>query len=96
MPLGSSSSPYDQSLVDAFRQGLREAGVVGQRDVVPDVVWIGSEPDSHQAVDDLIGRGVRMLIPRGSSASAAGARLAVMSYISVTCWRTENKRLRPR
>ena len=28
LPLGSASNAYDQSLVDAFRQGLREAGFV--------------------------------------------------------------------
>src|SRR5215831_16012301 len=34
LPLGSPSNTYDRSLVDAFRQGLREAGVVEGRDVV--------------------------------------------------------------
>ena len=80
MPLGSSSSPYDQSLVDAFRQGLREAGVVGQRDVVLDVVWIGSAPDTYQAVDDLIDRGVRMLISCGSSGSGAAAESGSLGH----------------
>ena len=37
LPLGSPSNPYDRGLVDAFRQGLREVGVVENRDVVLDV-----------------------------------------------------------
>jgi len=28
LPLGSSSNPYDMSLVEAFRQGLREQGYI--------------------------------------------------------------------
>jgi len=74
LPLGSSSNAYDRSLVEAFRQGLREVGVVEGRDVVLDVVWISSEPDASQAVDGLIQRGARLLIPAGSTASAAVKR----------------------
>ena len=39
LPLGSSSSPYDRSLVEAFRQGLRQVGLVENRDILLDVVW---------------------------------------------------------
>ena len=74
LPLGAPSSPYDQSLVDAFRQGLREAGVVENRDVLLEVVWIGSEPDTSREVSELIQRGTRLLIPCGSSAAAAAMR----------------------
>src|SRR4029453_1551133 len=28
LPVGTASNPYDRSLVDAFRQGLREVGVI--------------------------------------------------------------------
>ena len=74
MPLGSPSSPYDQSLVTAFRQGLQDIGVIEDRHVVLDVVWINSEPEAYQAVDDLIERKAQLLIPCGSSASAAAKR----------------------
>jgi putative tryptophan/tyrosine transport system substrate-binding protein len=74
MPLGSPSSGYDQSLVDAFRQGLREAGVVENRHVVLDVVWISSDPDTFQAVSDLMERGAKLLVPCGSNASVAAMR----------------------
>jgi len=74
LPLGSPSNAYDRSLVDAFRQGLREVGVVEGRDVVLDVVWISSEPDASQAVRGLIQRGTRLLIPAGSTASVAVKR----------------------
>jgi putative ABC transport system substrate-binding protein len=53
---------------------LREAGVVENRDVLLEVVWIGSEPDTSQEVSDLIQRGTKLLIPCGSSAAAAAMR----------------------
>jgi putative ABC transport system substrate-binding protein len=72
LPLGSPSSAYDQSLVNAFRQGLQRAGLVEDRDIVLDVVWVGDDPD--QAVRELIERGVDLLVPCGSSASVAAKR----------------------
>ena len=33
LPFGSPSNDYDRSLVEAFRFGLREVGVVEDRDV---------------------------------------------------------------
>ncbi len=33
LPLGSSSNTYDQSLVEAFREALRVAGLVENKDV---------------------------------------------------------------
>ena len=74
LPLGSPSNTYDRSLVEAFRQGLREVGVIESRDVVLDVVWISSEPDASQAVSGLIQRGAKLLIPAGSTASVAVKR----------------------
>jgi len=71
LPLGSSSNTYDRSLVDAFRQGLGDAGVLENRDVVLDVVWISREADASQAVDGLIQRGAKLLISAGSTASVA-------------------------
>ena len=74
LPLGSPASAYDQSLVDAFRAGLRDIGLVESRHVALEVAWIAREPDTHQVVDDLLERGVKILIPCGSSASAASLR----------------------
>src|SRR4051812_25654518 len=71
LPVGSSSNSYDQSLVEAFRLGLRDLGVVENRHVVLDVVWINSEPEIPQAVNDLMQRGAKLLIPCGTSASVA-------------------------
>jgi len=73
LPLGSPSNAYDRSLVEAFRQGLRQAGLVESRDVVLDVVWISGDPD--QAVTEVMQRGADMLIPCGSSASVAATHL---------------------
>jgi putative tryptophan/tyrosine transport system substrate-binding protein len=69
---GSPSNAYDQSLVDAFRQGLRQAGLVENRDIVLDVVWISGDPD--QAVSEAIKRDAELLVPSGSSASVAARR----------------------
>lgn len=74
LPLGSPSSPYDRSLVDAFRQGLREVGLVENRDVTIEVVWIGNESEYAKAVAELVQSGVNLLISAGTSASAAAKR----------------------
>src|SRR5262245_41448727 len=47
---------YDRSLVEAFRQGLSEVGVVENRDVLLDIEWVSSEPEASQAVNSLIQR----------------------------------------
>lgn len=49
LPLGAPSSPYDQSLVDAFRQGLREAGVAAAK-----VVGMTIPPSLLQRADQLV------------------------------------------
>lgn len=74
LPIGSPSNTYDQSLVEAFRQGLRDVGVVENRDVVLDFVWINSEPEIPQAVSELLQRGAKLLITCGTSASVAAKR----------------------
>src|SRR2546427_4982547 len=74
LPPGSPSNAYDRSLVEAFRQGLRQAGLIENRDIILDVVWIGGDPD--QAVNELMQRGAQMLIPCGSSASVAAQHQA--------------------
>jgi putative tryptophan/tyrosine transport system substrate-binding protein len=71
LPVGSQSNSYDRSLVEAFRLGLRELGVVENRHVVLDVVWINNEPELPQAVNELMQRGAKLLIPCGTSASVA-------------------------
>jgi putative ABC transport system substrate-binding protein len=74
LPIGSPSNTYDRSLVEAFRQGLREVGVVENRHVVLDFVWIRNEPQLPQAVSELMQRGAKLLIPVGTSASVAAKR----------------------
>jgi putative ABC transport system substrate-binding protein len=74
LPPGSPSNAYDRSLVEAFRQGLRQADLVENRDIVLDVVWVSGDPD--QAVNELMQRGAQMLVPCGSSASVAAQRRA--------------------
>jgi putative ABC transport system substrate-binding protein len=38
VPLGSPFNSYDRSLIEAFQRGLREVGLIENRDVVLDVV----------------------------------------------------------
>src|SRR5262247_663581 len=76
LPLGSPTSAYDVSLVEAFRQGLREAGLVENRNVAIDVVWVANESDYPKAVNELLQRGARVLVPAGTSASVATKRQA--------------------
>jgi putative ABC transport system substrate-binding protein len=76
LPGGSPSNTYDRSLVEAFRQGLREVGLVENRDVVLDVVWIGTEAETVPAVTALIDRGATLLISAGTTTSLAAKRQA--------------------
>src|SRR4029077_13451228 len=69
VPVGSPNNKYDQSLVEAFRQGLRQTGLIEDRDIVLDVVWPKNDP--NEAVSEVLKRGADMLIPCGSSASVA-------------------------
>jgi putative ABC transport system substrate-binding protein len=72
MPIGSPASAYDVSLVEAFRQGLRKVNLIENENVVLDVAWVKSDPD--QAVSEVLQRGAEILIPCGSSISAAAQR----------------------
>src|SRR5262245_63812269 len=74
LPLGSPSNSYDQSLVEAFQKGLRNVGLVENRDVTIDVIWVSNEPEFPSAVSKLIEREARLLVTAGSSASAAAKR----------------------
>src|SRR5260370_36666215 len=53
-------------------QGLRQVGLVENRDIVLDVVWTSGDPD--QAVTEAMQRGAELLVPTGSSASGAAKR----------------------
>ena len=72
LPLGSPSNAYDRSLVEAFQEGLRRVGLIGNRDIILDVGWTSGNPD--QAVSEVLRRGAELLIPCGSSASVAAKR----------------------
>jgi len=72
LPIGSPSNAYDRSLVEAFQQGLRRVGLIENEDIVLDVVWTSDDPD--RAVSEALRRGAELLIPCGSSASAAAMR----------------------
>ena len=76
LPLGSPADAYDQALVEAFRQGLREAGVAEGRDLELEVIWTKGELEVAQAVVRLKQRGVKLLIPVGSTASMTVKRQA--------------------
>jgi putative tryptophan/tyrosine transport system substrate-binding protein len=71
VPLGSASNPYDASLVEAFRAGIRQVGLDGTN---IDPVWVKNEDEYAQDIGDLLQRGVRVLVTAGSSASVAAKR----------------------
>jgi len=74
LPLGSPSNTYDRSLIDAFRQGLREVGLIENRHITVEVVWVRNESEYATAVEELVRRGINVLIPAGTSASVAAKR----------------------
>jgi putative tryptophan/tyrosine transport system substrate-binding protein len=64
--LGSASNPYDASLVEAFRGGMRQ---VGRDEASIDLVWIKNESEYTQAISALLQRGVSILVTAGTTAS---------------------------
>jgi putative ABC transport system substrate-binding protein len=75
---GSQSNVYDQSLVKAFREGLRQVGLVENQDIILDVVWISG--DSEKAVTEVLGRGAELLVPSGSGASYVAEPGRIMAW----------------
>jgi putative ABC transport system substrate-binding protein len=74
LPLGTPDNKYDQSLVEAFRQGLRQLGLLEGRDILLDVAWFSGDP--NQAVREVLKRAPDLLITCGSSASVAAKEQA--------------------
>src|SRR5215831_11359576 len=72
VPIGSPENAYDLSLVEAFRKGLRQVGLIEDQNIVLDIIWSGNDPD--QAVKEVLGRGAELLITSGSSTSVAAKR----------------------
>ena len=70
LPLGSPSNSSDLSLVEAFRKGVRDGGLLEGHDVILDVVWTQNGAEYPQEIIELIGRGAAILATAGSSASA--------------------------
>jgi putative tryptophan/tyrosine transport system substrate-binding protein len=70
LPLGSPSNASDLSLVEAFRKGVRDGGLLEGHDVVLDVIWTQNGREYPQEVIELIQRGAAILATAGSSASA--------------------------
>jgi putative ABC transport system substrate-binding protein len=74
LPLGSPSNSSDVSMVEAFRKGVRDAGLLEQRDVILDVAWTQNEREYPDEVIELIRRRAAILVTAGSSASSAAKR----------------------
>ena len=64
----------DLSYVEAFRSGLTDNALIEGRNITVDTVWVMNEPEYDQAVIELVRRGARVLVPAGSSATAAAKR----------------------
>src|SRR5262245_34051150 len=74
VPIGSPSNRYDQSLVEAFLQGLRQVGLIENRHVTVDIVWVQDETEFPRVMSELVRRGAGLLIPAGTSAAVAAKR----------------------
>jgi len=70
LPLGAPSNSSDMSLVEAFRKGVSDGGLLEGQDVIVDIVWTQNGSDYPQEVNELIRRGTAILATAGSSASA--------------------------
>jgi putative tryptophan/tyrosine transport system substrate-binding protein len=70
LPLGSPSNSSDMSLVEAFRKGVSDGGLLEGQDVIVDILWTQNGSDYPQEVNELIRRGAAILATAGSSASA--------------------------
>jgi putative ABC transport system substrate-binding protein len=70
LPLGSPSASSDMSLVEAFRKGVRDPGLLEQRDLILDVAWTQNVSEYPEEVTKLIQRGAAILVTAGSSASS--------------------------
>jgi hypothetical protein len=87
VPLGLPTSATDQSYVEALRNGLRDVGLIENRDVTIDMIWVANESDYPQAVSQLVQRGATLLVTGGSSATAAAQRhTSTMPYYICACW----------
>jgi putative ABC transport system substrate-binding protein len=74
LPLGLPTSATDQSYVEALRNGLRDVGLIENRDVIIDMIWVANESDYPKAVSQLVQRGAALLVTGGSTATAAAQR----------------------
>jgi len=70
LPLGSPSNASDLSLVEAFRKGVRDGGLLEGHDVILDVVWTQNGGQYSEELTKLIQQGAVILATADSSASA--------------------------
>ena len=61
-------------LVETFRRGLHDAGLVEGRDVIVDIVWVAYENEYPQTLVGLINRGAKILVTAGSTATVVAKR----------------------
>jgi len=74
LPMGSPTNSADLSLVEAFKKGVNDGGLLEGRDVIVDVAWGGSESEYTKNIIELIQRGTAILATAGSSASSVAKR----------------------
>ena len=74
LPLGSPTSSLELMLVETFRRGLHDAGLVEGRDVIVDIVWVAYENEYPQTLVGLINRGAKILVTAGSTATTVAKR----------------------
>jgi putative ABC transport system substrate-binding protein len=60
--------------VEAFLQGLRQVGLIENRNVTVDITWVHDETEFPRVMRELVQRGARVLIPAGTSAAVPAKR----------------------
>ena len=87
--LDSGSSTLSARLADAFRDGLREAGHVEERNLIVEYRWAQGRYDELPAMAaELVRRQVSVIAATGNSASALEAKAATATIPIVSSFRS--------
>jgi putative ABC transport system substrate-binding protein len=73
--IGNSTQALESSLIDGFRQGLRERGYTEGNNIIVQYRWADGKPDAFPAlITELIARNVEVLVVSGTPAALAAKK----------------------
>ena len=79
LPMGSPTNGADLCLVEAFRKGVNDGGLLEGRDVIVDVAWGGSESEYTKNIVELIRRGTAIQVQARLPWASVRPRLSRLS-----------------